>query len=231
MVLLQIKSEESYWKIGVPILVAVFVFVANIFYQIISKRVNTRERLGNEIISTCDKMLRTYYNCEQFTLLARYYSARLRFEKDPKEHDITKDYHLYYWKEASSTFKEYANQKGDLIKTAREFNYYWNDETNKDLILSVIENILYVNPNHYNKEFKEGKTLEELEKIYNKHQGSLAEESYIKKLGFHLIYLQRLVDPKFPIKYTREQDQLDMLLERLKNYRKYAEEQSKPKEK
>jgi hypothetical protein len=216
---------DNDWKIAIPIIIAVFVFTANIIYQAWVKRSSAQERLGNEIISICDRMLRVLYETEQNALATKLYTETLKIAKDERTHKLFEMNFFYYLKQTNELLREYGQLKSDLIKTVRDLNDYWKSDREKELILKVMNRILFINARQFSESFKDvsPKTIENLDKECNKIKKGIAEYVFIEKIGFHISYMQRLIDSKFPLMYTRHPEQVTKLLEKLKNYNKYVD--------
>lgn len=219
LIILQGNIDSS-WKVGIPILAAVFVFVANIIYQRVIKRHTVRERLGNEIIHASDRMLRKFVDAEGEALLMRFHKKMMDITPNEKNYKLHEGQFFYYQKRAEDSRYMYYSLKSDLVRLSRDFNSYWHNKTNKTKIITIMAALGHINPRRFEKEFES--TSKEADTInhYTKIADAIPHHSFFESIGIHIVYLQRLIDPGLPLLYITSNEQLELLNSKLKKYEK-----------
>src|ERR1700756_1291418 len=107
IILLHYHSSSNNLAYIMPIVTATLVFVANVFYQQYLKKKATRERLSNEIIDTCDKMIRYLITAESSILTCRVHAHLSNIVADEKTKKEQTDYSDYYHRKAEDIYLKY----------------------------------------------------------------------------------------------------------------------------
>ena len=213
-------------KDTIPISVAIGVFLLNFFHQQWLKRKDKINVLGNEIIHTCDKMIRLAPTGEQMCLeMRRQEELRKIISKDnEREYNMVQHLVLYYHKRTEEIEMEYDFLRADLKKNVKDFVEYWPENRNKQLILEVMERAIFIphqlfeDPKLFDTYKKEVQINFEFDKI----QKGINSRVMFDGVGYHLVYIQRLIDQNSPMLYCKTKELKDRLLERIKNYSYHA---------
>jgi hypothetical protein len=199
------QSGNSDWKVIVPIFTAILVFIFNVIYQNHKRKLEIRDRLSNEIIETCDKMIRYAASAEVNILEHRYYYLHSKIV----DNDILKkeeaEYVNYYHKKAEDSYLKYDLLKADLKKNVKDLKIYWGNPTMSNKIISIMAEAVIMPLRdfmlHFTEEEKKDITL--FEKKHKETRDNITDYVILNGVGFNLVRIQKIIDPDSPSLYLR----------------------------
>lgn len=203
-ILLCIKANQIVLKDILPVGIAVFVFIANVFYQREIKRNNIRDKISSEVISTCDKMIRYAVETEYSTLTWKYWNRILQLY--PLDKDENKENNKsainesnYYHRKTEDAGLKLDLLKSELKKSTRDLQKYWHNEFEAKRIISLMSSAVLKEPRRFDKELiKKYNSREEIVKEYNDLIREVQNEIVFEGMGFDLIRIQKLIDLDSP---------------------------------
>lgn len=188
----------------IPIGIAVTVFVLNVIYQEFNKRNNIRDRLSSEVISTCDKMTRYAFEAEYSALTWKYWNKVwalhplvIKGNEENNRNAINES--VYYHRKLEDAGLKLDLLKSELKKSIKDLQKYWHSEFQAKQIIELMSIAVLKNPRRFEGELnKKYLTEEELVKDYSNLVDRVEREVVFNGLGFDLIRIQKIIDPKSP---------------------------------
>lgn len=214
-------------KDWLPSSVTIIVFLLGFWRQNWLKRQDRVSELENILIHTTDKMLRFTISYEQRGLEVRRNEELIKIgAKD--ERDIYSSQFQFFQKRVEDLALEYELLRAELKKNVKDVVKYLPDNKNKRLILEVLERVVFFSLRDFPDEFYEKFTnVKELNNAVNKKSEMVFSEIMFDGIGYHLIYMQRLIDQHSPILYVKSEEDVKRLNDRITNYAKYAADHDK----
>ncbi len=202
------------WGIVIPIAIAVFGFVANYFYEISKKRNEKLHQLKAELYYIADKMVRTGTSVEYSTIFFRYYNT-IKHEYDVGKEVANKtidELATYYHRQSETGRISFEMLKSDLKKSVLDLNIYYDNHTEKCDIISLMNKVCQQTPRQFEGEFeKRTKNIPDLTDVFDDQKKNLEIEFYFSGVGFDLIRIQKVIDPKSPTFYLQPDQEKELI--------------------
>lgn len=216
-----VKSNQLVLKDFFPILLGIAVFVGNIIYQETNKRNNIRDKISSEIISICDKMIRYAVEAEYSALAWKRWNKTWLRESIKKDNENnTKNALsecLYYHRKLEDAGLKLDLLKSELKKITKDLQKYWHHELQTQMIINLMADAVLKNPKRFEEELNKSYTTEkELNDDYNLLVGKVERELIFDGIGYDLVCIQKIIDPKSPTLLLSHKEEVE-LLEKFKN--------------
>lgn len=208
--------DNTNWDILIPIYIAIGLFFLNLFREYVSKQLETKKRLSNQLIETCDKMLRYAISYELSALEMRHCYAKYEINKNAED----LQYRDYYHHITEENDLAYDLLKSDLKKCVKDLNDSWINRLDINEILDIMYELVRIRLNNFEYDFSEVEKDEtKVNELYKSLKQKVREEIVFTGVGFYLIMLQRILDPKSPTLYMDNETETK-LLSLIESYRK-----------
>lgn len=215
------KSSELALKDFFPILLGIFVFVGNIIYQEINKRNNIRDKISGEIVSICDKMIRYAVEAEYSALAWKYWTKMLHIQNAiPNNENGIKNAQtecIYYHRKLEDAGLKLDLLKSELKKFTKDLQKYWHHELQIRLMINLMAQAVLKNPRRFEGELNGPYTSENvLGHAYNLLVAGVERDVIFNGIGYDLVCIQKIIDPKSPTLLLSHTEELE-LLEQIRN--------------
>ena len=195
----------------IPLLVVAFASVFKVIHDEIIRKRNIREILENNLIASCDKIVRYAIEYEQLTLAMRLFERVMQILPGD---EVYKNMYYHYHKEGDKSREKFGEAKAELKIYVREIRRYWRNELEGRLILKIMSKAVLIDLRGFTHTFSPTTvtTFAQATQIYNALKDNV--EMYVifneNSIGIHFFKIQDMVDPKMPSLYLNEELEKDM---------------------
>jgi hypothetical protein len=207
------QSNPTNW-ISLSAVIALIAFLGNLGYQNYARRQKIKQDIANNIITTCDLLLRYFSEYEITILEVRYHHKLVQLKQKDKE--LEEKLLIYYHNCAETSSKAFNMTKSDLKKSVRDLNIYFDKEISKP-ILNIMAKVVHVGTREFLDAFDSCKTIPQLEEKRKELNKKIERHVIFESIGVHLIKIQKLIDPNGPSLYLTAEEEIEME-KLLKNY-------------
>lgn len=188
----------------IPVGIALGVFVGNAWWQSWNRDRDIKERLASEVISTCDKIVRYTFETEYAVLAWKYWNKKLTFyplsmlgNAENNKNAVAES--VYYQRNIEAHGLKIDMLKSELKKSLKDLQYYWGRTDQVAQIIKLMKDAGQKHPRRFENQLnKTYSTEKELQAEYNELIAKVESEAVFEGLGFDLIRIQKIIDPKSP---------------------------------
>lgn len=215
IILLCVSSSSLLAKDLIPIGIAVAVFILNVIYQEYNRRNNISDKISSEVVSTCDKMTRYAIEIEYSALAWQYWKKMKHFF--PYSRDENKETYkesaaetTYYHRKSEDAGLKLDLLKSELKKNTKDLLKYWPHELQSRQIIALMSTAVLIEPRRFEGIFDD-LNINEMQTEYTNLTANVQNETIFNGIGFELVSIQKLIDPKSPTLFLNYEDEQKLI--------------------